>query len=97
MLPVSSTSVTYAPATFEVATSDGLEDVFTSKYMISHDIDLRVKATQNVAQYFQSQITYVPERFEVATRNGLGEDALTRNLAFEPRSHKMLPSTLHIM
>ena len=77
--PVSSTSVTYyAPAKFEVASSDGFEDAFTRKYMLSHDLDLRVKATQNVAQYFQNQRTYAPARIEVAKRNGLGEDALTR-------------------
>ena len=76
--PVSSTSATYASAKFEVATSDGLEDAFTSKYMISNDIDLRVKATQNVAQYFQNHMTYAPAKFDVATGNRLGEDTSTR-------------------
>ena len=43
-----------------------------------YDLDLVVKATQNVVQYPPNYITYAPAKFEVATSNSLGEDAFTR-------------------
>ena len=69
--------MTYAPAKFEVATSNSLgENVFTRKYI--NDLDLGVKVTQNVAQYPPHHKPYALAKFEVAMSNGLGEDAFTR-------------------
>ena len=34
------------------------------------DLDLRVKVTQNVAQYPQHHVTYAPAKFEFATSHG---------------------------
>ena len=45
-----------------------------------NDIDLVVKATQNVVQCPQNHMTYAPAKFEVATSNSLGEDLFTRKL-----------------
>ena len=59
--------VTYAPAKFEVAISNGLGYAFTRKYI-----------TQNVAQYPLHHTTYASTKFEVATSNSLGGDASTR-------------------
>ena len=68
--------MTYAPAKFEVATSNSLgEDGFTSKL---YDLDLGVKVTQNVIQYHPHHVTYAPVNFEVAMSNGSGEDSFTR-------------------
>ena len=44
------------------------------------DLDLRVKVTQNVAQYPLHYVTYSFTKFEVATSNGLGGDTFTRNV-----------------
>ena len=41
-------------------------------------LDLRVKVTQNVAQYGPHHVTYAPANFIVAMFNGSGEDAFTR-------------------
>ena len=61
------------------------------------DLDLGVKATQNIAKY------PLHAKFEVATSNSLG-DAFTRKYIISPltlgmqsRSHKILPNTLYIM
>ena len=43
-----------------------------------YDLDLKVKVTQNVAQYHPHYMTYAPANFEVAMFNGLGEDAFTK-------------------
>ena len=43
-----------------------------------YDLDLRVKVTQNVAQYCPHHVTFAPGNFEVAMSNGSGEDAFTR-------------------
>ena len=60
--------ITYAPAKFEVATSNSLgQDGFTRKYI-----------TQNVAQYHPHHVTYASGNFEAAMSNGSGEDAFTR-------------------
>ena len=40
--------------------------------------DLRVKVTQNVAQYPLHHVTYSATKFEVATSYSLGGDILTR-------------------
>ena len=62
----------YAPAQFEVASSNSIgEDGFTRKY-------IGVKVTQNVDKYHPHHVTYAPANFEVAMSNGLGEDAFTR-------------------
>ena len=69
---------------------------------LTFDLDLRVKVTQNVAQYPPHHVTCSATKFEVATSNGLGGDTFTRKYIIWPltlgsRSHKMLPSTLYIM
>ena len=67
--------MTYASAKFEVATSNGLGDAIIRKYSI--DLDLRVKVTQDVAQYPLHHMTYAHTKFEVSLSNGLGGDAFT--------------------
>ena len=67
-----------------------------------YDLDLFVKVTQNVVQCRPNHMTYAPAKFEVATSNSLGEDGWNNKvnymtLTLESRSHKMLPSTIHIM
>ena len=42
------------------------------------DLDLRVKVTQNVAQYPLHHVRYSATKFEVATSNRLGGDTFTR-------------------
>ena len=42
------------------------------------DLDLRVKVTQNVAQYPLHHVTYSATKFEVAASNRLGGDTFTR-------------------
>ena len=42
------------------------------------DLDLGVKATQNVAQYPLHHVTYAPTEFKVITSKGLGGEAFTR-------------------
>ena len=42
------------------------------------DLDLRVKVTQNIAQYLLHHVTYAPAKFEVAMSNSLGGDKFTR-------------------
>ena len=42
------------------------------------DLDPKVKAAQNVAQYPRLYMTYAPAKCDVATSHGLGEDAFTR-------------------
>ena len=43
-----------------------------------YDLDLRVKVTQNDAQYHPHHVTYAPVNFEVAMSNGSGDDAFKR-------------------
>ena len=43
-----------------------------------YNLDLGVKATQNVAQYHPYHVTYAPVNFEVAMSNGSGEDSFKR-------------------
>ena len=47
-----------------------------------YDLDLRVKVTQNVAQYRPHHVTYASANFEVAMSNGSGEDAFTRKIHY---------------
>ena len=58
------------------------------------DLELGVKATQNVAQYPLHHVTYASAKFEVALFNNLRGDAFTRNTLLDlhlgSRSHKML-------
>ena len=70
--------MTDAPTKFEVATSKFLEEMHLHEN--TFDLDLGVKATQNVAQYPLHHVTYSATKFEVATSNGLGGDAFTRNV-----------------
>ena len=44
------------------------------------DLDLRVKVTQNVAQYPLHHVTYSATKFQVAASNCLGGDTVTRNV-----------------
>ena len=69
--------MTFAPAKFEVATSNSLgEDAFTRSTIF--DLDLQVKVTLNVAQCPLHHVTYAPTEFEVTTSKALGGEALTR-------------------
>ena len=43
-----------------------------------------VKVTQNIVLYPLHRVTYACAKFEVATSNSLGEDAITRNMTYEP-------------
>ena len=47
---------------------------------LTFDIDLRVKVTQNVAQYTLHHVTYSATKSGVATSKGLGGDTFTRNV-----------------
>ena len=47
------------------------------------DLDLQVKATQNVAQCPLHHVTYAPTEFEVTTSKALGGEAFTRNSIFD--------------
>ena len=53
------------------------------KYL-TFDIDLRVKVTQNVAQYPLHHVTFSATKFEVATSYCLGEDTFTRKFNIWP-------------
>ena len=46
------------------------------------DLDLMVKAVQNVAQYPLHHVTYPATKFEVATSNRLGGDTFKRKYIF---------------
>ena len=59
----------YAHAKFEVAISNSLGDAYTKTNYLSFDLDLGVKATQNVAHYLLHHVTYAAIKFEVATSN----------------------------
>ena len=69
--------MTYAPAKFEVATSNSLGEDNLQKSKL-YDLDLGVKVTQNVAKYHPHYMTYAPVSFKVAMSNGSGEDSFTR-------------------
>ena len=68
--------MTYAPAKFEVSTSNSLEDGLQESKL--YNLDLGVKVTLNVAKYHPHHMTYAPVNFEVAMSNGSGEDSFTR-------------------
>ena len=55
----------------------------------SFDLVLGVKVTQNIVQCPQHHVTYAPAKFEVATSNSLGEDAITRNMTYEPTDRQI--------
>ena len=46
--------------------------------ILTFDLDLGVKNTQNVAQYPLHHVTYSATKFGVATSNRLGGDTFTR-------------------
>ena len=50
---------------------------------MTFDLDLRVKVTQNVAQYPLHHVTCSATKFEVATFYGLGGEAFTRKTLFD--------------
>ena len=69
--------MTFAPAKFEVATSNSLgEDALQESTLF--DLDLQVKVTQNVAQYPLHHVTYPATKFEVARSNRLRGDTFSR-------------------
>ena len=71
--------MTYASTEFEVTMSKGLGgDAFSKIQYFTFDLDLRVKVTQNVAQYPLHHVTCSATRFEVGTSNGLEGDTFTR-------------------
>ena len=73
--------MTYAATKFEFGTPNVLGgDTFTRKYILTFDLDLRVKVTRNVAQYHLHHVTYLATKFEVTTSNGLEGDTFTRNV-----------------
>ena len=92
--------MTFAPAKFEIATSNSLGgDALQESTLF--DLDLQVKVTLNAAQCPLHHVTYAPTEIEVTTSKALGGEAFTRNsyltLILRSRSHKMLHSTLYIM
>ena len=74
--------MTYAPAKFEVATSNSLGEDNLQKSKL-YDLDLGAKVTQNVAKYHPHHVTYALVSFEVAMSNGSGEDSLKENTLFD--------------
>ena len=68
--------VTYAPAKFDIATSQVKEKMHLQENTL-FDLD-RVKVTRNVAQCLLHHVTYAPTEFEVTTSKCLGVDAFTR-------------------
>ena len=86
--------VTFAPAKFEAATSNSLEEMLLQENTL-FDLDIGVKVTQNVAQYPPHQVTYAPVKFVVATSNSLGGDAFTRKYFYDldPKKRCPVPST----
>ena len=70
--------VTYAPAVFKVATSNGLggDAFYKKKHYLT--LTLFFKAMQNITHYPVNHGTYEPAMFKVATSNSLGGDAFTR-------------------
>ena len=73
--------MTYAPAKFEVTTSNSIgEDPFTRKNILWPWGQGHTKCDQ----YHPHHVTYAPANFEVAMSNGL-EDAFTRKYIIWPR------------
>ena len=75
--------MTYAPAKFEVASSNGL--VGRCIYKKIHYLTFDVWVTHNVAKYplHLHNVTYVPAKFEFAMSNSLEGDALQENTLFD--------------
>ena len=72
----------YAPAQFEVNTSNSLGgDALTKKiHYLTLNLDIWIKKVKsNIAQYPLHYVSYVPAKFEVATSNGLRRAAFRRN------------------
>ena len=68
--------MTYAPANYEVGTSNGLEeDAFTRKYIIR-------PSSHEIAQYPVHHVTYAPAKSEAATSNSYEKMHLQENTAF---------------
>ena len=51
---------------------------------LTFDLDLEVKATQEVALYPLHHVTYAHAKFKVAVSSGLGGDAFTRKYIIRP-------------
>ena len=69
--------MTFAPAKFEVATSNSLGKMHLQESTL-FDHDLQVKVTLNVAQCPLHHVTFAPTEFEVTTSKALGGEAFTR-------------------
>ena len=68
VVPLPQCHVTYAPAKFEAAMSNGLGDVFKRKIQyLTLTLESR---SQNIAQHPLHHVTYAPAKFEVAKFNG---------------------------
>ena len=72
--------MTYAPAKFEAAMSNGLGYVLTRNTLFDLDLEVKVNFTQNVVQCPLHHLRYTPVKFEDAVSNGLGGDRITRNV-----------------
>ena len=72
--------MTYAPAKFEDAMSNGLggKAFYKKTQYLTYDLDLGVKVMQNVSQYPLHHVTYPATKFEVVTSNRLGGDTFKR-------------------
>ena len=68
--------MTFAPAKFEIATSNSLGEMHLQESTL-FDLDL------NVAQCPLHHVTYAPTEFEVTTSKALGGEAFTRNSIFD--------------
>ena len=77
--------MTYPATKFEVARSNHLggDTIYKKIHYLIFDLDLRVKVTQNVAQYPLHYVTFSATKFEVATSKGLGGDAFQGNSIFD--------------
>ena len=54
--------------------------IYKKKHYLTFDFDLRVKATQNIAQYPLHHVNYLGTKFEDTMPKGLGGDTFTRNV-----------------
>ena len=63
--------MTYVPAKFEVAMSNGLGDALPRKTLFDLEPKVKgVKVTENVVPYPPLSVTYAPAKFDVATSHG---------------------------
>ena len=79
--PQTRAKMTYAPAKFEIATSN--KEKMHLQESTLFDLDRQVKVTLNVAQCPLHHVTYAPTEFGVTTSKALGGEAFTRNSIFD--------------